>query len=89
MEGPNQREVSAEPSTPPRYRGIAGWLLFFILSLTIITPAFQVYVVYNEWKLHDTAPSSLLFNVLASSVFDWRWACMTPEEVARMAVDNA
>jgi hypothetical protein len=65
MEGPNQQGVSAEPSTPSRYRGIGGWLLFFILSLTIITPAFQVYVVYNEWKLYDTTPSSLLFNVLA------------------------
>ncbi len=34
----------------------------------MITPAFQGYIVYNEWKLYQTTPSSLLFNVLA---VDW------------------
>jgi Protein of unknown function (DUF2569) len=68
MEEPTQQVVSAETSAPPQYRGIGGWLLFFIVSLTIITPPFQGYIVYNEWKLYHTTPSSLLFNVLA---VDW------------------
>jgi hypothetical protein len=68
MEEPNQQIVSAETSALPRYRGIGGWLLFFIVSLTILTPAFQGYIVYNEWKLYHTTPSSLLFNLLA---VDW------------------
>jgi Protein of unknown function (DUF2569) len=68
MEGPTQQGVSAEPSTPPQYRGIGGWLLFFIFTLTILAPAAHVYVVYNLWKRYDTTPSSLLFNVIA---VDW------------------
>jgi Protein of unknown function (DUF2569) len=56
MEQPAQQIVSAETS---------GRLLFFIVSLTIITPAFQGYVVYNEWKLYQPTPSPLLFRVLA------------------------
>jgi Protein of unknown function (DUF2569) len=68
MEEPSQQVVSAETTAPPQYRGIGGWLLFFIVSLTIITPAFQGYIVYNECKLYRTMPSSLLFSVLA---VDW------------------
>jgi Protein of unknown function (DUF2569) len=68
MGEPIQQVVSAGTSAPPQYRGIGGWLLFLIVSLTIITPTFQGYIVYSEWKLYHTTPSSLLFNVLA---VDW------------------
>jgi hypothetical protein len=68
MEQPAQQIVSTETSGPPKYRGVGGWLLLFIVSLTIITPAFQGYIVFNEWKLYHAAPSPLLFKILA---VDW------------------
>ena len=67
MEQPAQQIVSTETG-PPQYHGIGGWLLLFIASLTIITPAFQGYIVYNELKLYQAAPSPLLFKILA---VDW------------------
>jgi hypothetical protein len=48
MEGLNQQVVSAETSARTRYRGIGGWLLLFIVSLTIITPALHGYIAYHE-----------------------------------------
>jgi hypothetical protein len=68
MEQPVQQIASAEMNGPRQYRGVGGWLLLFIVSLTIITPVFQGYIVYNEWKLYSAAPSSLLFKILAA---DW------------------
>jgi hypothetical protein len=68
MEQPAQQIVSAEMNGPPQYRGVGGWLLLFIVSLTIITPVFQGYIVYNELKLYHAAPSPLLFKILA---VDW------------------
>jgi hypothetical protein len=68
MEQPTQQVVPTSAGAPPQYRGVGGWLLFFIVSLTIITPAFQSYIVYNEWTLYNAAPSPLLFNLFA---VDW------------------
>jgi hypothetical protein len=65
MEQPTQQVVPAETHAMPQYRGAGGWLLFFIFSLTIITPAFQCYIAYNEWTQYNAAPSSVLFNVFA------------------------
>jgi len=68
MEQPTQQVVPVETDASPQYRGVGGWLLFFIISLTIITPAIQSYIVYNEWTLYVAAPSPLLLNVFA---VDW------------------
>lgn len=63
-----QRIQQAAPTTAIPPRGVGGWLLFFIISLLFITPAFQIYVFYNEWKLYRHVPSPLLLNFL---LIDW------------------
>ena len=61
---PQQQTVPAEPSP----RGVGGWLLFFVISLTILTPISLCYNAYNELKFYRANPSQLLFKTIAIDV---------------------
>ena len=61
MEQPVQQAVPAQSA---QYRGVGGWLLLFILTVLLFTPAVHIYVFYKEWSLYHSQPSPLLFNFL-------------------------
>ena len=40
----------------PKYGGVGGWLLFFIIYVTIFKPVWDGYINFSEWKLYRSAP---------------------------------
>jgi Protein of unknown function (DUF2569) len=67
MDKPSQ-DAAGQIQTVATYRGVGGWLLFFILSLTVFTPLLHAYIIYSEKQSYQVTPSPLFFNLLA---IDW------------------
>jgi len=66
MEDSTQQIVPPDGSSPPR--GVGGWLLLFIISVTVFTPILHISIVLSEWQRYQAAPSQLLFDFIA---MDW------------------
>jgi hypothetical protein len=56
MSEPAQSTISP-PTTESKLRGVKGWLLFFVISLTFLHPAMHVYIFYSEWSMYELAPN--------------------------------
>ena len=52
----------------PRYRGVGGWLLLFIIYATILKPMWVGYFAFFEWNLYRSEPHSL------PALFKINWA---------------
>jgi hypothetical protein len=69
MDKPSQDAAGQiQTAATSTYRGVRGWLLFFVLSLTVFTPLLQAYIIYSEKQSYNATPSPLLLSVLA---IDW------------------
>lgn len=68
VEQPSQQVIPGAGDGVRSYRGVGGWLLFFVLSLTIITPASHVYIIHTELQEYYTSQSPIFSDML---VVDW------------------
>ena len=48
----------------PNYRGVGGWLLFFIIYVTILKPVWIGYLAFHEWNQYRSEPTPVSFPLL-------------------------
>jgi hypothetical protein len=56
MSEPAQSIVSP-PAIESKLKGVKGWLLFFVISLTFLHPAAHLYIFYSEWQTYELVPN--------------------------------
>lgn len=55
------REKHPIITSTPKYQGVGGWLLFFIIYVTIFKPVWDGYISFSEWKIYRSEPNAVPF----------------------------
>jgi hypothetical protein len=56
----------------PKYPRVGGWLLFFIIYVTIFKPVWDIYVNFSEWKLYKSGPNAVVSFALVQIIWPMR-----------------
>jgi hypothetical protein len=67
-EGHRTDSSREQPTVANNLEGVAGWLLFLCLALTIIAPVVELYSLFQEWSVAN-APPELQSIVITETCF--------------------